>query len=192
MRRLLESQALQGSPLAQSNLAFVDSSVPGQDAVLSCRLPQPDPALGMAPCCSRPQLLPCVDSTRHPAGVNSRRAWQTLRLLHENTMALPPPPGVDMQRPLRRQRRGCRGGKGRKRHTHQTMSHELVTERSGSLTMYSPRIMSAAYGSAAATLPYPQPSSRLAGWPSRPAPASAMSAPLPPHVHTGYFPGLRV
>jgi hypothetical protein len=128
MKRLLEAEAQQGASIFLNDLAFVDWNVP--DRML------------FSPIVSRNLTRPLA---WHLAAADKGRyqAWTLQDIMQISTpeeladaeyfarehYGPAPPSGPGLMRPLRRQRRGCRGGKGRKRNPEQS-------------TSFSPRIMS--------------------------------------------------
>lgn len=147
MRQLIEGEALQGKATSQNDLAFIDSSVPDRmlfSPVISRNLTQ-----------SLAWHLAAADRGQYPVWTLADiiRVSTTEELADAEAFAREhygpaPPPGSDPQRPVRRQRRGCRGGKGRKRHV---MPDELHSP-----SIYSPRIMSAFNGVPNSHAAYPR------------------------------------
>ena len=187
MQRLLEAEALQGAPAANFDLAFVDSSVPDRmlySPAISRNLTQP---LAWHLAASQRSFFP-VWTLHDILRVSTAEELADAESFAREHYGPAPPPGTDLQRPIRRQRRGCRGGKGRKRHAHHGFSQELDSDRSGSSTVYSPRIMSAFSGGALP--PFAAPPRTLTGWSSAPSislpPVQTPQPTLPPFVHTGY------
>ena len=132
MRQLLEEEALGGANTADNDLAFVDWAVPDRllySPVVSRNLAQPLAwhlaAAGRG--VTQVWALPDIMRVSTPAEINEAEAFA------REHYGPAPPPGQAPLRTARRQRRGCRGGKGRKRHMvpHEEASHS-----------YSPRIMS--------------------------------------------------
>lgn len=116
MVQLLEAEALQGTPISQNRLAFLDMRVP--DRML------------YSPVVSR-QLARPLAWHLSSADAGSYPVWTLADIMQLTTAddlaeaeafarahygPAPPPSLSDATRPVRRQRRGCRGGKGRKRH----------------------------------------------------------------------------
>ena len=132
MRQLLEEEALGGANTADNDLAFVDWAVPDRllySPVVSRNLAQPLAwhlaAAGRG--VFQVWALADIMQISTPAEINEAEAFA------REHYGPAPPPGQAPLRTARRQRRGCRGGKGRKRHMlpHEDASHS-----------YSPRIMS--------------------------------------------------
>ena len=147
MRQLIEAEALQGKATSQNDLAFVDCSVPDRmlfSPVISRNLTQP-----------LAWHLAAADRGQHPVWaltdiirVSTAEELADAEAFAREHYGPAPPPGSDPQRAVRRQRRGCRGGKGRKRHAMPDDPHAA--------SIFSPRIMSAYNGIPNAHAPYPR------------------------------------
>jgi hypothetical protein len=177
MRQLIEAEALQGASTSQNDLAFVDWHVPDRmlySPVVSRNLTQPLARhLAMADRGSYP-MWTLQDIIR----VSTAEELADAEAFAREHYGPAPPPGSDAARPMRRQRRGCRGGKGRKRHVVDDPG-SMYSPRNG---VFSPRIMSANNG--VPNLQYPPPPRMLppGSWPLPPMPPACRPpyGPAPP------------
>lgn len=161
MRRLIETEVAQGSAIAQNDLAFVDWRVPDRmlySPVVSRNLTQP--LAHHLACAERGSYA--VWTLQDIITTSTAEELMDAEAFAREHYGPAPPPGVDAARPVRRQRRGCRGGKGRKRHVMDEFGNPLGSPRGGA---FSPRIMSG--HDAGPSGPYMPPIPPPGTWPVR-------------------------
>jgi hypothetical protein len=123
MQQLLEEEALAGASTADNDLAFIDWQVPDRllySPIVSRNLTQP---IAWHLAASERQMYP-VWTLEDVMRASTPEEIAEAEAFAREHYGPAPPPGLTPHRPARSQRRGCRGGKGRKRRVMcETVSH---------------------------------------------------------------------